>query len=49
MTHLDHQHDYVEFHIFDHVQVKSDLQLNQELTDGTCLFSILSELLFTVS
>jgi hypothetical protein len=49
LTRLHHQHDYVEFHIFDHVQVKSDLQLNQELTDGTRLFTILSELLFTVS
>ena len=49
LTGLHHQHDYVEFHIFDHVQVKSNLQLNQEFTDGTRLFTVLSELLFTVS
>ena len=49
LTRLHHQHDYVEFHIFDHVQVRSDLQLNQELTDGTRLFTILKELLLTAS
>ncbi len=49
LTRLHHQHDYVEFHIFDHVQVRANLQLSQELTDGTRLFTILDELLFTVS
>jgi dienelactone hydrolase len=49
LTRLHHQHDYVEFHIFDHVQVRSNLQLNQELTDGIRLFTILKELLLTAS
>lgn len=49
LTHLHHQHDYVEFHIFDHVQVKSNLQLKQELIDGACLFMILNELLLAAS
>ncbi len=49
LTRLRHKHDYVEFHIFDHVEVRSNLQLNQELTDGARLFTILTELLSTVS
>lgn len=40
LTRLHHEHDYVEFHIFDHVEVKSHLDLAQILGDGSRLFSV---------
>jgi hypothetical protein len=45
LTRIHHEHDYVEFHIFDHVEVKSNLQLAQLLTDGSHLFSVLNRVL----
>ena len=45
LTRIHHEHDYVEFHIFDHVEVKSNLQLTQLLTDGSHLFSVLNRVL----
>jgi hypothetical protein len=49
LTGLHHQHDYVEFHIFSHVQVKSRIELSQAFTDGTRLLTILSKMLWTAS
>jgi hypothetical protein len=40
LTRLHHEHDYVEFHIFEHVEVKSHLDLAQILGDGSRLFSV---------
>lgn len=45
LTRIHHEHAYVEFHIFDHVEVKSNLQLTQLLTDGTHLFGALNRVL----
>jgi hypothetical protein len=45
LTRIHHEHDYVEFHIFDHVEVQSHLQLAQLLTDGTHLFGALNSVL----
>jgi hypothetical protein len=49
LTCLHHPYEYVEFHIFDHVEVRSNLALNQELTDGSHLFDILTRLLLADS
>lgn len=49
LTRLHHPHRYVEFHIFDHVQLHAGLSISQLLGDGTQLFSILADVLATVS
>lgn len=49
LTRLQHKHEYVEFHIFDHVEVRSGLNLGQLIGDGFRLFSILDNLLYTGS
>ncbi|HZO74762.1 MAG TPA: hypothetical protein VFB60_21330 [Ktedonobacteraceae bacterium] len=49
LARLHHPYEYVEFHIFDHVEVRSNLALNQELTDGSRLFDILTRLLLADS
>ncbi|GCF10663.1 alpha/beta hydrolase family protein [Dictyobacter arantiisoli] len=48
LTRLHHSHEYVEFHIFDHVEVRSGLQIGQVLGDGTQLFLLLDHLLSSV-
>lgn len=45
LTRLHHQHEYVEFHIFDHVEVRSGLQIGQLASDGTKLFFLLDHVL----
>lgn len=45
LTRLHHQHDYVEFHIFDHVQMRSNLNYAQLLGDGTHLLGVLNAIL----
>ncbi|GHO82782.1 alpha/beta hydrolase family protein [Dictyobacter formicarum] len=49
LTRLQHKHEYVEFHIFDHVEVRSGLNLGQLAGDGFHLFSILDNLLYAGS
>ncbi|GCE02723.1 alpha/beta hydrolase family protein [Dictyobacter aurantiacus] len=49
LTQLRHKHEYVEFHIFDHVEVRSGLNVGQLAGDGFHLFSILDNLLYTGS
>jgi hypothetical protein len=49
LTSLHHPHRYVEFHIFDHVQMRAGLNLPQLLGDGTQLFTMLADVLETVS
>ncbi len=49
LTRLHHVHDYVEFHIFDHVLVRSHLNFWQTLTDGTHLFFILQRIIMLSS
>jgi hypothetical protein len=45
LTRIHHQHDYVEFHIFDHVEVKSHLDVAQLLGDGSRLFNIMDQVM----
>lgn len=45
LVRLHHEHDYVEFSIFTHVEVKSNLYLGQILGDGSRLFSIMNRVL----
>ncbi|GCE28621.1 hypothetical protein KDA_41050 [Dictyobacter alpinus] len=49
LTRLQHRHEYVEFHIFDHVEVRSGLNVGQLIGDGTHLFSVLDDLLYAGS
>jgi hypothetical protein len=42
---LHHPYDYVEFNIFNHVQVRSDLNLGELIGDGSHLFSILIQIM----
>jgi pimeloyl-ACP methyl ester carboxylesterase len=46
---LHHPYDYVEFHIFDHVEVRANSNLGQIITDGSHLFSILDNILLASS
>jgi acetyl esterase/lipase len=41
LTRLGHQHEFVEFSIFQHVEVKSGLGFGQTLRDGWSLYQIL--------
>ncbi len=45
LTRIHHPHDFAEFGIFQHVEVRSGLNLGQLLGDGTSLFRILNEVL----
>jgi dienelactone hydrolase len=45
LTHLNQPHDFVEFGIFSHVEVRSDLGLGALIGDGAHLFSVLVKLL----
>lgn len=45
LARIHHRHDYVEFHIFDHVEVKSHLDVAQLLGDGSRLFSIMDQVM----
>lgn len=49
LTQLLHPHDYAELGIFQHVEVRPDLTLTQELSDGTNLARILTEMLLAQS
>ena len=49
LAHLHYPYEYVEFHIFDHVEVLSNLKVGQILGDGPRLFSLLSDVLFVDS
>ena len=49
LARLHHPYEYVEFQIFDHVEVRSNLVLSQEVTDGSRLFTILTQLLLADS
>ncbi|HLZ58723.1 MAG TPA: hypothetical protein VKR06_17425 [Ktedonosporobacter sp.] len=46
LARLHHPYDYVEFQIFDHVEVKSNIPVGQLIGDGAHLFSILQQILF---
>ncbi len=46
LARINHPYQHVEFGIFDHVQVRSHLDTNQLLIDGSHLFTILSAMLF---
>lgn len=41
LSRFHHTHEYVEFHIFDHIEVRSNLQILQVASDGTQLFNLL--------
>jgi hypothetical protein len=45
LTHINHPHDFAEFGIFQHVEVKSNLDYGQLLGDGLSLNRILNEVL----
>jgi acetyl esterase/lipase len=45
LTRLGHPHDFTEFGIFQHVEVRSGLGAGQLLSDGPRLFRVLSEVL----
>lgn len=49
LTRLQQSHEYVEFHIFDHVEMRSGLNIGQLIGDGTQLFRILNDLLYAGS
>jgi hypothetical protein len=44
-----HPHRYIEFHIFDHVQVREGLNIPQVASEGSELFSILTDVLASTS
>jgi hypothetical protein len=44
LARLHHPYDYVELHVFDHVQVRSHLDFAQTLGDGSHLFAIIDQL-----
>jgi hypothetical protein len=46
---LHHPYDYVEFHIFDHVEVRANSNLGLILGDGSHLFSLLDKILVASS
>jgi hypothetical protein len=46
---LHHPYDYVEFHIFDHVEVRAHSNLGLILGDGSHLFSLLDKILVSSS
>lgn len=43
LTRLHHSHNYVEFHIFDHVEVRSNLNFFQTIGDGSKLFNLINQ------
>jgi len=45
LAHQGHPHDFVEFGIFQHVEVRSGLSVGQILSDGPRLFHVLYEVL----
>jgi len=45
LSHLHHPYDYAEFNIFNHVQVRSDLNIGALIGDGSHLFSILTQVM----
>jgi dienelactone hydrolase len=49
LTRIHHPHDFVEFGIFQHVQVRTDLGASQLLNDVPALFRLLSEVLLSSS
>ena len=49
LTQLHHPHDFAELGIFQHVEVRPDLALSQELSDGASLARILTEMLLANS
>jgi pimeloyl-ACP methyl ester carboxylesterase len=46
---LNHPYHYVEFHIFDHVEMRSQVAIGQLIGDGSQLFLLMSGLLATIS
>jgi len=49
LTRLGHPHDFVEFSIFSHVQIRPDLGLGPLVTDGARLYRILYKILLPAS
>ncbi len=49
LTQLNHPHDFVEFDIFRHVQVRSGLGIDQLVSDGLNLFRLLRNVLLISS
>ncbi len=49
LTKFHHPYDYVEFHIFDHVEVRANSNLGLILGDGSHLFSLLNKILVASS
>jgi hypothetical protein len=45
LARLHHPYDYVEFNIFDHVRVRTNLNDGELIGDGTHLFSILDQMM----
>lgn len=46
---LHHEHDYVEFSIFDHVEMRSNLDIRPLVHDGSRLFALLTRILIAGS
>lgn len=44
LARIHHPYDYVELHVFDHVQVRSHPDLWQTVGDGSHLFAIINQL-----
>ena len=49
LSKLHHPYDYVEFHIFNHVEVRANSNLGLILGDGSHLFSLLNKILVASS
>lgn len=49
LTQLHHPHDFAELGIFQHVEVRPDLAFTQELSDGSSLARIITEMLLANS
>jgi hypothetical protein len=45
LSHLHHPYDYVEFNIFNHVEVRSNLNIGELVGDGSHLFNILTQIM----
>jgi hypothetical protein len=45
LARLHHSYDYIEFNIFDHVRVRSNLSFGELAGDGAHLFSILDQMM----
>ena len=49
LKNISHPYDYVEFHIFNHVEIRANSNLGQIIIDGSHLFSLLDKILLASS